>query len=78
MFNAKTLRHREIKLCDFAAFVFLISKYDYAQLRDRRAESPKAHSPGHRPVGLVSEFVRPARAKALICGNAFALTGRIY
>ena len=27
MFNAKTLRHREIKLCDFAAFVFLISEY---------------------------------------------------
>ena len=32
------------------SFVFLISKYDYAQLRDRRAESPKAHSMGQRPM----------------------------
>ena len=33
-----TLRRIHVKL-----------KNDYPQLRDRRAESPKAHSPGHRP-----------------------------
>ena len=29
-------------------------------------------------LGMVSEFVRPARAKALIWGNAFAPTGRVF
>ena len=32
----------------------------------RESQSPKALSPGHRPGGLVSEFVRPVRAKAPI------------
>jgi hypothetical protein len=29
-------------------------------------------------LGLVNEFVRPARAKALIWGNAFAPSGRYW
>jgi len=34
----------------FIVLLFYFVIYYYPQLRDRRAESPKAHSPGHRPV----------------------------
>ena len=46
----------------------------------KRAEGPKAPSPGHRPGLLRTQTCRPVRAKALkiqAIYKAFALTGRL-
>ena len=46
-------------------------------LRDRRAESPKAHSLGHRPM-YSEKTSSPCKGKSFNMNNAFAPTGRNY
>ena len=58
-------------------FVIINLKNDYSQSPDSAPKGQKLIAQGIA-LGLVSDFVRPVRAKALLHIGAFALTGRNY